>query len=408
VVHALDKAFKNMNLHGHQVALISDIGCSGLFDTFFNTHALHGLHGRALTYAAGLKLSRPDLHVVVTMGDGGLGIGGAHLLAACRRNLDLTLLILNNFNFGMTGGQFSATTPPESRVGSGFLNSLEKPLDVGRVAAVAGAPFVARTSAHTKDLPSLLEQAIRFPGFSVIDIWEVCPGRYLKRNKLTPQMIDAALNDLEPLHGPVPENARSEYGVSYREQAAVQKRVEPPAKIRPRYTPPELGRQEVVILGAAGQRVLTAGEVLCIAGLTAGLHVTQKNEYNITVLRGLSISEVILSPQEIDYTGIVQPTVVIALASEGVTRRKELFGQLSPRTLVICAADVDIPSTQAQIVSVDFKNQEIRKADRALASLAILAGMNKLLSRPMLDTALEMRFKGKALSMLKGVVAGVS
>ncbi|MBW2656782.1 MAG: 2-oxoglutarate synthase, partial [Deltaproteobacteria bacterium] len=119
ITHTLDKAFQNMGLSGEKVAIVSDIGCSGLFDTFFNTHALHGLHGRALTYAAGLKLARPDLNVVVTMGDGGQGIGGAHLLAACRRNLDLTLLVLNNFNFGMTGGQFSATTPLDAQVGSG-------------------------------------------------------------------------------------------------------------------------------------------------------------------------------------------------------------------------------------------------------------------------------------------------
>ena len=80
ITHSLDKAFQNMGLAGHEIAIVSDIGCSGLFDTFFNTHALHGLHGRALTYAAGLKLGRPDLNVVVTMGDGGQGIGGAHLL----------------------------------------------------------------------------------------------------------------------------------------------------------------------------------------------------------------------------------------------------------------------------------------------------------------------------------------
>ena len=140
VVHALDKAFQNMGLNGQQIVMVSDIGCSGLFDTFFNTHAFHGLHGRALTYATGLKMARPDLHVVVTMGDGGLGIGGAHLLAACRRNLDLTLLVLNNFNFGMTGGQFSATTPPDAEVGSGFLNQLERPWTFARWPGPPGPP----------------------------------------------------------------------------------------------------------------------------------------------------------------------------------------------------------------------------------------------------------------------------
>ena len=81
IVHSLDKALERMGLNGNQVVIVSDIGCSGLFDTFFNTHAFHGLHGRALTYAMGLKMARPDLKVIVTMGDGGLGIGGAHVLS---------------------------------------------------------------------------------------------------------------------------------------------------------------------------------------------------------------------------------------------------------------------------------------------------------------------------------------
>ena len=104
-----------MGFSGKDVVIVSDIGCSGLFDTFFNTHAFHGLHGRALTYATGIKMARPDLKVVVTMGDGGLGIGGAHVLSTCRRNIDLTLLVLNNFNYGMTGGQCSSTIPRTHR-----------------------------------------------------------------------------------------------------------------------------------------------------------------------------------------------------------------------------------------------------------------------------------------------------
>ena len=134
VLHALDQALTDMGISGEDVVIVTDIGCSGLFDTFFNTHAFHGLHGRALTYATGIKMARPDLKVIVTMGDGGLGIGGAHVLSTCRRNIDLTLLVLNNFNYGMTGGQCSATTPQDAQVGSGFLNRLEKPLDICQVA----------------------------------------------------------------------------------------------------------------------------------------------------------------------------------------------------------------------------------------------------------------------------------
>lgn len=361
ILHALDKAFEHMGLQGNQIAIVSDIGCSGLFDTFFNTHALHGLHGRALTYAAGLKMARPELNIVVTMGDGGLGIGGAHLLAACRRNLNLTLLILNNFNFGMTGGQFSPTTPCHSSGGSGFLGMMEKPVDVGKVAVAAGASFAARASAYQKDLPALMEQAIRFKGFSIIDIQGICPGRYLKQNKLTPKQIDENLKQLSPLNGPVPENIRPEYSSVYREHAASQEPVNLPEGIEARFRPPQPGRQEVILLGSAGQRILTAGEILGIAGLSAGLNVTQKNDYNVTVLTGPSVSEIILSPEKIDYTGITSPAAVIVLAPEGVARREDLFGNLDHKTLVIQASDVEIPFTRAKIVQADFKGKRIKK-----------------------------------------------
>ena len=216
ITHTLDKAFQQMGLTAEQIVMVSDIGCSGLFDTFFNTHAMHGLHGRALTYATGLKLARPDLNVVVTMGDGGQGIGGAHLLAACRRNLDLTLLVLNNFNFGMTGGQYSATTPLDAEVGSGFLNQLESPLDICQVARSAGAPYVTRCSGYDNDLANEIRRAIEFKGFSILDIWGVCPGRYTKKNKLTPRAIETTLAGLPPMQGVVADNNRQEYGTHYR------------------------------------------------------------------------------------------------------------------------------------------------------------------------------------------------
>ena len=397
ITHTLDKAFQNMGLAGHQIAMVSDIGCSGLFDTFFNTHALHGLHGRALTYAAGLKLGRPDLNVVVTMGDGGQGIGGAHLLAACRRNLNLTLLVLNNFNFGMTGGQFSATTPPDAQVGSGFLNLLERPLDICRTAEAAGAAYVTRCSAYRKDLAEEIQRAMEFDGFAVLDIWGVCPGRYTKRNRLTPKSIEASLAELPAIEGPVAENAREEYGRHYRELTAGRKPAAEPVGIEARYTPPQTGRREAVLLGSAGQRIITAGEIFCLAGLTAGLNTTQKNEYNITVLRGLSISELILSPEEIDYTGIRQPAVVLALAQEGVDRRKEMFGHLTADALILQADGVELPACDARIHPMDLKSRGIKKPDWALASLGILAGFGEIITPEMLAAALKIRFKGSTL-----------
>jgi pyruvate/2-oxoacid:ferredoxin oxidoreductase beta subunit/Pyruvate/2-oxoacid:ferredoxin oxidoreductase gamma subunit len=395
ITHTLDHAFQDMGLARHQIVIVSDIGCSGLFDAFFHTHAFHGLHGRALTYAAGLKMARPELKVVVTMGDGGQGIGGAHLLAACRRNLDLTLLILNNFNFGMTGGQFSATTPPDAQLGSGFLNRLERPLDICEVARSAGAPYVRRCSGFRKNLAEEIQGAIEYDGFSVMDIWGICPGRYTKKNRLNAKMLDDALTKLPPLEGIVAENIRPEYGQQYRKMAATQKKVARPAVIRAQHQAPQVGRQEVILLGSAGQRVITAGEILCIAGLTAGLRTTQKNEYNITVLRGPSISELILSPEEIDYTGIEMPSVVVALDQEGVDRRRSLFKHLEKDVLVIQISGVTIPAGKARIHQVDLKNLGIKRTDWALASLAVMANLNRIMSAEMLKAALKLKFKGK-------------
>ncbi len=408
ITHALDRALTRLNLKNHQIVIVSDIGCSGLFDTFFKTHAFHGLHGRALTYAAGLKLARPELTVVVTMGDGGIGIGGAHFLAACRRNLDITLLVLNNFNFGMTGGQMSATTPSAAAVGSGFLNRMERPLDICRTAHSAGAPYIGRYSGFQKDLPEKIAGAIKHPGFSVLDIWGICPGRYTKKNRITPKSIEEDLLSLSPVDGAVEENAREEYGLLYRDMGRQAKPAPAPLEVETLFAPPYGARQDVVLLGDAGQRILTAGEILCIAGMTGGMQASQKNEYYITVLRGPSISEIILSREKIGYTGIETPSVVLAVGQEGTSRRKAIFGKMQPDGLVIADAGLEIPPCSCETVRVDFKTRRIGSADRALASLGILAEKKRVLNRDMLQKALQIRFGSKAKDSLDLLERAVS
>lgn len=407
IMHALDTALQNMGLKGDQIALVSDIGCSGLLDTFFHTHALHGLHGRALTYATGLKLANPALHVIVSMGDGGLGIGGAHFLSACRRNLDLTLLILNNFNYGMTGGQFSVTTPSEAQVESGFLNRLEFPLDICQTASSAGAPYVCRYSSYHKNLAAGIEKAIDFKGFAVVDIWGICTGRYLKHNRLVPKQIDAAIAKRPPFYGPVTDNLRDEYGNHYRKLAAKQKPVAFSDHIAAKFDPLRKERQEIIILGDAGQRVITAGELLCFAGMAAGLEVTQKTEYRGTVRRGPSIAEVVMSTESIDFTGIEKPSVVIALSQEGVALRTPLLSGLDQETLIIQVRGLKLPSCKARMHTLDLKKQGVKRKDWALACLSIMVQHTRVISMEMLKTAIAKRFKapvlGSALELVQRV-----
>lgn len=158
------------------------------------------------------------------------------------------------------------------------------------------------------------------------------------------------------------------------------------------------------MLGGAGQRILTAGEILCLAGATAGLHATQKNDYPITVMRGHSVSEMILDEREIGYTGIENPSVVVALAKEGVDRRKKMFADLSEDALVLVAAGVEAPPTQARVETVDFKALKLKSQDWALAALAGLAQQRRILTPEMLRSALRLRFKGKVLEGAGAVV----
>jgi len=408
ITKGLNKALIHLDLPADKTVIVSDIGCSGLFDTFFNVHALHGLHGRALTYASGLKLADPELNVIVTMGDGGLGIGGAHVLASCRRNLDITLLILNNFNFGMTGGQYSVTTPVNAIAESEFLNQAEIPIDICAVAESAGASWVGRCSGNNAELTDQIVAAMKHKGFSVLETLGLCTGRFTKKNKLNPKILDQMIADLPARNGLVEKNVRPEYGELYRKLAGDKTRFPKPVTVENIFTLKKTEQQEVVILGSAGMRIVTAGDIVCYAGMSAGMNVSMKNDYNITVLRGQSVSEILISPKKIGYAGIKKPSVVVALSDEGVKRRQNIFKTLPSSAFVLKEKSVAIPETRAEVHEINFKDYQVNKQDWALASLGVLAGKEKVLTREMLEFALKSRFSEKsylvALEIVKKMI----
>lgn len=167
------------------LALVGGIGCSGWIPTYLRADVLHVLHGRAIPFATGLKLTNPKRKVVVFTGDGdGVGIGGNHFIHGARRNIDLTVIMLNNGIYGMTGGQLAPTTPRQGVTQTSPFGNIEYPFDVCELARAAGATYVARwTTAHPYQLREAIKEGIAHQGFSFIEVLSQCPtqaGRYIE------------------------------------------------------------------------------------------------------------------------------------------------------------------------------------------------------------------------------------
>jgi 2-oxoglutarate ferredoxin oxidoreductase subunit beta len=183
---ALIRAIDRTGFEKDDIVLVSGIGCSGRLPVYVDFNTLHTTHGRALTFATGVKLAKPNLKVIVIMGDGdAVAIGGNHFIHAARRNIDLTAIIVNNSVYGMTGGQYSPTTPYGMRSTTTVYSNIEQDFRISELAVTAGAVFVGRgTVYHAKLLDSLIEQAFLKKGFSVVEVISHCHTQYGRQNRL--------------------------------------------------------------------------------------------------------------------------------------------------------------------------------------------------------------------------------
>jgi len=186
ILGALIRAVEHLGLKKNDVVLASGIGCSGRMPTYVDFNTIHTTHGRALTFASGIKLAKPSLNVIVVMGDGdATAIGGNHFIHAARRNLDLTAIIINNQIYGMTGGQASPTTPYGANSTTSSFTNIEHAFSIAELAVAAGASFVARgTVYHAVQLDKLIEKGIRKNGFSVVEVMSNCHVQFGRRNKM--------------------------------------------------------------------------------------------------------------------------------------------------------------------------------------------------------------------------------
>lgn len=186
VLGSLIRAIDRLKLTKDDIVLASGIGCSGRMPVYVDFNTLHTTHGRALTFATGIKLARPSLTVITVMGDGdATAIGGNHFIHAARRNLDLTAIIINNQIYGMTGGQYSPTTPYGSYSATSPYGHIEHPFSIAELAVTAGAAFVARgTVYHAQSLEVLVEKAVMKRGFSVVEVMSNCHIQFGRRNDM--------------------------------------------------------------------------------------------------------------------------------------------------------------------------------------------------------------------------------
>ena len=178
------QALTNTGLDLKKFAVVSGIGCTGRVSGYLDLDVFHTTHGRAIPFAIGLKLANPKLNVIVFSGDGDLfAIGGNHIIHAARRNVDITVICSNNFNYGMTGGQLAPTTPIDAWTTTSPHGNVEPSFNLSALVAAAGATYVARwTSLNARRLMASMEAAILSKGFSFIEVVNPCPTTFGRRN----------------------------------------------------------------------------------------------------------------------------------------------------------------------------------------------------------------------------------
>jgi 2-oxoglutarate ferredoxin oxidoreductase subunit beta len=239
-LRALLWALDEIGADKDRLAVVSGIGCAGRLSAYVDANTFHVTHGRPLAFATGLALARPDLRVVVISGDGDcLAIGGNHLIHACRRNLKLTCLMLNNEVYGMTGGQVSPTTSASMRTTTTPSGNSEPAFDACALAAAAGAGFVGReVTHHVPKLKDLIRRGLEHPGFAFIEVLTDCTEIFGRKNDLgnSPEMILRQKSEIRPSAyrdtvdtpfrstslrtGILSTNERPEYGAAYRAASA--------------------------------------------------------------------------------------------------------------------------------------------------------------------------------------------
>ena len=310
-INALNKALQELNYGPNDVIVVSDIGCSGLIDPLFATHTIHGLHGRSPALGLGVAMAvaqKQNKKVIAFIGDGGATIGLQHILEAARRNVDMTLIVLNNLLYGMTGGQISGLSTQKFKEIIDFEKDIP-PFDLIQLTHASGARFAIRVNAPNK-IKDTLKKAIETEGFSIVEAASLCPSYGMKKmNELIEVVADEEIF----------EHQRPATKIKDKETTSL---IAQTATIPHKYKADLKERKGILIAGSAGGGAQSVARFLAMAGMYAGLDTTMKGEYPITVGTGFSVAEVIFDHQPINYTGLEKPDYFIIVTEDGLNKVK--------------------------------------------------------------------------------------
>ena len=362
-IGALQWLEKNQDWDLDKVSVVSGIGCTGRIAGYVRLDSFHTTHGRAIPFATGLKLANPELKVVVFSGDGDIaGIGGNHFIHATRRNLDISIICVNNFNYGMTGGQAGPTTPHGARAVTAQYGNFEHPFNLPYLAAAGGASFVARwTVIHPRRLEWTLREAMMHPGFSFVEIIAPCSTSYARWNPegkgLDPENLRRrgleVMKNYQKIgkiaHGTHPQDAninvddkgiiteivegmfinepKPEFQASINRQAQVAKKRRAAAKkaldARPQLSrqTERISRTEVQLGGFGGQGIVSAARIIGQAAtIYDKLEACFTQSYGPEARGGAAGSQVVIDSDPIHHPHLVEPTSGIIMSQEAYSK----------------------------------------------------------------------------------------
>ncbi|MBN2548894.1 MAG: 2-oxoacid:acceptor oxidoreductase family protein [Anaerolineales bacterium] len=346
-----------------KVAVVSGIGCTGRIAGYVRLDSFHTTHGRALPFATGLKLANPDLKVIVVSGDGDIaGIGGNHFIHTARRNLEIALVCVNNFNYGMTGGQVGPTTPHEARAVTTQYGNFEYPFNLPYLAAASGASFVARwTVLHARQLEWTLREALVHPGFSFVEVIAPCSTAYARWNPegrgLDPeklgrrgletmkyyQKIGRTMNGCHPKDADIRVNEKGEIveiiegqfvndrrpdlraamgqqiAQAQKTWSAERKSLDQREQLAPRKD--KVPRSEVQLGGFGGQGIISAGRIIGLAAAVYDkLEACFTQSYGPEARGGAAGAQVIIASEPIHHPHLIEPTSMIIMSQGAYAR----------------------------------------------------------------------------------------